>query len=269
MKYYQINPNVIFRNYGDFGYITDNRNFGYHFTNTSYVLGDRIVSESGAVILSCLEKSPRPLVEILNRVMKRFVNANEKQLKFDIESFLQTLSEAGFIIMGESADECRAKSCCSILREADDTSVSDNSLSSTQAFFEKKFGDKPFPVSVHIEIVSKCNERCIHCYIPHEYKNQVMAAEMFYDLMDQCQDLKIQHVTISGGEPMLHQDFIPFLKKCREYDMSVNVLSNLTLLNNDMIDEMRRNPLLGVQTSIYSMKSEIHDSITGGKAARV
>ena len=72
MKYYQINPNVIFRNYGDFGYITDNRNFGYHFTNTSYVLGDRIVSESGAVILSCLEKSPRPLVEILNRVMKRF-----------------------------------------------------------------------------------------------------------------------------------------------------------------------------------------------------
>lgn len=265
MKYYQINPNVIFRNYGDFGYITDNRNFGYHFTNTSYVLGDRIVSESGAVILSCLEKSPRPLVEILNRVMKRFVNANEKQLKFDIESFLQTLSEAGFIIMGESADECRAKSCCSILREAVDTSVSDNSLSSTQAFFEKKFGDKPFPVSVHIEIVSKCNERCIHCYIPHEYKNQVMAAEMFYDLMDQCQDLKIQHVTISGGEPMLHQDFIPFLKKCREYDMSVNVLSNLTLLNNDMIDEMRRNPLLGVQTSIYSMKSEIHDSITGSK----
>ena len=88
---------------------------------------------------------------------------------------------------------------------------------------------------------------------------------MFYDLMDQCQDLKIQHVTISGGEPMLHQDFIPFLKKCREYDMSVNVLSNLTLLNNDMIDEMRRNPLLGVQTSIYSMKSEIHDSITGSK----
>ena len=77
MKYYQINPNVIFRNYGDFGYITDNRNFGYHFTNTSYVLGDRIVSESGAVILSCLEKSPRPLVEILNRVMKRFVNANK------------------------------------------------------------------------------------------------------------------------------------------------------------------------------------------------
>ena len=74
MKYYQINPNVIFRNYDDFGYITDNRNFGYHFTNASYVLGDRIVSESAAIILSCLEKSPLSINEIANKAMKEFIN---------------------------------------------------------------------------------------------------------------------------------------------------------------------------------------------------
>lgn len=77
MKYYQIKPDVIFRNYGDFGYITDNRNFGYHFMNTSHVLGDRIVSESGAVILSCLEKTPLSIDEIVSGAMKEFDNANE------------------------------------------------------------------------------------------------------------------------------------------------------------------------------------------------
>lgn len=44
--------------------------------------------------------------------------------------------------------------------------------------------------------------------------------------------------------------------------MSVNILSNLTLLNNEIIDEMKHNPLLGVQTSIYSMNPDIHDAIT-------
>ena len=269
MKFYQINPYVIFRNYDDFGYITDNRNFGYHFTDTSYILGDRIVSESAAIILSCLEKSPLSINEIASKAMKEFIDANENQLKYDTEILLQTLAKDGFIITGDSEAECRKNAHnfiqYNIIDQPTKEYASEKSMSTTQAFFEQRFGDKPFPVSVHIDIISKCNERCIHCYIPHEYKNQMMEASMFFDLLDQCHNLKIQHVTISGGEPMLHQQFIPFLRKCRECDMSVNVLSNLTLLNDEIIEEMKRNPLLGVQTSIYSMRPEIHDAITNSK----
>lgn len=269
MKYYQIKPDVIFRNYGDFGYITDNRNFGYHFSNMSNVLGDRIVSESGAIILSCLEKTPISIDEIVRKAMKEFVDADENQLRLDVESLLQTLADSGFILIGESPEDCEVYSYCAAKRKEDKITIRDNApsniSSTTQAFFEKRFGDTPFPVSVHIEIVSKCNERCIHCYIPHEYKNQVMDAAMFFDLLNQCYNLKIQHITISGGEPMLHPQFISFLRKCKECDMSVNVLSNLTLIDDDIVDEMKQNPLLGVQTSIYSMKPEIHDAITNSK----
>lgn len=189
MKYYQIKPDVIFRNYGDFGYITDNRNFGYHFSNTSYVLGDKIVSESGAVILSCLEKKPLSLHEIVDRAMREFVDVDINQLRCDVEALLQSLLEAGFIITGESEDECRENSCRSFQHEVGNKSIgvnaTNNSTITTQTFFEKRFGDNPFPVSVHIEIVSKCNERCVHCYIPHEFKNQVMAPAMFFDLIKQ------------------------------------------------------------------------------------
>ena len=61
---------------------------------------------------------------------------------------------------------------------------------------------------------------------------------------------------------MLHPDFAGFLKKCRELDLSVNVLSNLTLLNDEVIAEMKKNPLLSVQASLYSMTPSVHDEIT-------
>ena len=61
---------------------------------------------------------------------------------------------------------------------------------------------------------------------------------------------------------MLHKNFVDFLKQCKEYEFSVNVLSNLTVLNDEIINEMKDNPLLGVQVSLYSMNPEIHDEIT-------
>ena len=53
-----------------------------------------------------------------------------------------------------------------------------------------------------------------------------------------------------------------FLRRCRELDLSVNVLSNLTLLTDEHLSEMKKNPLLSVQTSLYSMDPRVHDSIT-------
>jgi radical SAM protein with 4Fe4S-binding SPASM domain len=66
---------------------------------------------------------------------------------------------------------------------------------------------------------------------------------------------------------MVHKNFCDFLRKCKEYDFSVNVLSNLTLLDNEIINEMKANSLLGVQVSLYSMNPNIHDEITQMKGS--
>lgn len=79
--------------------------------------------------------------------------------------------------------------------------------------------------------------------------------------------MNVLHLTLSGGEPMLHKNFCDFLRKCREYDFSVNVLSNLTLLDGEILKEMKANPLLGVQVSLYSMNPDIHDEITQMKGS--
>ena len=95
--------------------------------------------------------------------------------------------------------------------------------------------------SIHIEIADACNERCVHCYIPNERKNNAIDPALFYRLIEEGRKMNIIHVTLSGGEPLLHKDILGFLKRCRELDLSVNVLSNLTLLTDDILSEMKKN----------------------------
>lgn len=98
MKYYRINQQVIFRHLGDFGYLTDNRNFGYTLLGNNYTLGDEIISETGADIISCLKKTPLSIDEIINEVIKIF--EPEAELRSNVIEFLELLCSKGFIIRG-------------------------------------------------------------------------------------------------------------------------------------------------------------------------
>lgn len=129
------------------------------------------------------------------------------------------------------------------------------------------FSENDFLRSIHIEIANKCNERCVHCYIPHELKVETIDPNLFYKILSEARALNVINITLSGGEPLLHKDILGFLSKCKELDMSVNILTNLTLLTDEIIDEIKKNPLISVQTSIYSMDPNIHDSITKVKGS--
>ena len=78
----------------------------------------------------------------------------------------------------------------------------------------------------------------MHCYIPPTCKDTAINSELLFKILQEGRNLNIIHVTLSGGEPLLHKDFLSFLKKCRELDLAVNVLTNLTLLNDKILDEM-------------------------------
>jgi radical SAM protein with 4Fe4S-binding SPASM domain len=272
--YFKKKTNIIFRNYNTFGYITDNRNFGYKLLNNSdNHIGDKILSESGALFISVLGKNPQTLDEIAINICNRFQDVEIDTIKQDANEFYSMLEKDGFIVSGNSIEECDEKDYKFSYKTSNPEVINySNSISfkqekSTQDFFEEYYNGRYQLTNIHIEISSKCNERCIHCYIPHEEKNNQIDSSLFYNILEQCKNLNIIHITISGGEPMLHKHFVDFLKKCREYNFSVNVLSNLTLLSDEIIYEMKANPLLGVQVSLYSMNSDIHDNITQTKGS--
>ncbi|TSC54034.1 MAG: Radical SAM domain protein [Parcubacteria group bacterium LiPW_30] len=273
--FFKIKSNIIFRNYVSFGYITDNRNFGYELTDDHESnIGDKIVSESGAVFLSVLSRKPQPIDKLANKIHKKFTDAEFRTIRNDATEFYCSLERDGFIVSGKTLQECDKKDKRFSYKTAEPESIKKDCSpiirhpeKSTQEFFEEYFNGKPHLTSLHIEIASKCNERCIHCYIPHDNKINVMEPDLFYDVLKQCKDMRVLHLTLSGGEPMLNKNFCDFLRKCKEYDFSVNVLSNLTLLDDEIIKEMKTNQLLGVQVSLYSMNSNVHDKITQTKGS--
>lgn len=263
--YYKIKNNILFRKYEGYGYITDNSMFGYRMSrDTSLYPGEEFISESGAVMLNQLNKTPQHLDDIVDKLLSIFVDVESDELKHDTAEFFDMFVKAGFLSRGESFGECNNIDNLNIgtIENVEPTTPIVSSDCSKIVF-----NQNDFLRSLHIEITNECNERCVHCYIPHGFKTKSIDSELFYRIVEEGRNMNIINVTLSGGEPLLHKDIIFFLKRCRELDLSVNVLTNLTLLTDDIIYEMKMNPLLCVQTSIYSMNSSIHDSITNVKGS--
>ena len=246
------------RIYDDVGYITNNSNYG-----------DRVTDKSGAVFLKALSRKPRELVELVKEITGAYKNADPAVIEQDVKDFYRLLEEDGFIVSGVTPEELDRKDIRFSYSELapktirkDFTPDPFRADKDTQDYLANHFKNKPHLSQFQVELTSRCNERCVHCYIPHENKTGDIVPQLFYDVLDQCSEMGVLNLTLSGGEPMLHPNFVEFLRKAKEYDFSINVLSNLTLLSDEIITEMKANRLSSVQVSLYSMNSDIHDSIT-------
>ena len=246
------------RQYDDIGYITSKSDFG-----------DRVVDDSGAVFLAALSRKGQSLDALTEKISRAFTGVDIETLKNDAREFYAMLEEDGFIVSGESEEELSRKDTRFSYSQLQPKTVkydfTPNILrapKSSQEFLDEHFKENPRLTSFQIEFTSRCNERCVHCYIPHENKILDIEPAFFYDILDQCRDMDILNLTLSGGEPMLHPNFLDFLKKAQRYDFSINILSNLTLLNDEIVAELKANRLSSVQVSLYSLNPKTHDSIT-------
>lgn len=259
--YYKIRDDVLFRKYQGHGYIADNSEYGYRMLddNRRY-LGEKYVSASGAVMLSMLGKSPRSIDDVVGELSQIFIGVEYEMLKQDTVDFFDLFVDEGFLSRGETIDACTDQFVETAPKLGNDAQIQDGIV--TNDCTGGEISPNEFLRSIHIEIADACNEHCIHCYIPNECKNNMIDSALFYRIIEEGRKMNIIHVTLSGGEPLLHKDIVDFLKKCRKLELSVNVLSNLTLLTDDIISEMKENTLLSVQVSLYSMDAAVHDSIT-------
>lgn len=264
LMFYKLQNDVVFRDYSEYGLITDNSEFGYRMLNDKRrKRPEKFVSKSGSVMLSTLGRKPKEIDEIVEVLVDVFEGVTKKQLKNDTIELFDYLVEEGYLSCGDSVDKCLDCESVSSINSSKTTTIEIES----EHCEKEVFNSKDFLRSIHVEIASACNERCVHCYIPQEYKTNIISSDLFFRIIDEARKMNVIHVTLSGGEPLLHKDIVVFLEKCRENDLSVNVLSNLTLLSDEIIDEMVKNPLVSVQTSIYAMSHNIHDSITGVKGS--
>lgn len=256
-------PYILYRDYQNYGYLTDNRNFGYDTASKSCLkTGEILLSKTGSIFYSSLSDGPQDIDSVITNLCCIFPNAPASVIREDAMAFFMDLFTRGFVFCGEDADSSvhMSRYFSYQNKQPYELSISENQTDLTD--YDIVFGEKPRLIRVHLDISSRCNENCVHCYIPANKKTRTMSEDMFDDILRQCREMNVLNLTISGGEPMLNPLLNSFLLKCRASNFSVNLLSNLTLLSDDLLETISRNPLISVQTSLYAMDATIHDSIT-------
>ena len=121
--------------------------------------------------------------------------------------------------------------------------------------------DQVIPISVTIEVTHRCNEHCVHCYLG-EHSSKGLTLEEYQNLFEHLAAAGPFFITFTGGEPFLRSDFIEIVRAARRRRFSVSILTNGTLIDQGLADELAALHVYDVHISIYGSNSTIHDQIT-------
>jgi len=117
------------------------------------------------------------------------------------------------------------------------------------------------PISVHLDITYRCNERCVHCYLDHDDHGEMTTAEI-EDVLNQLSDAGVFFLTLSGGEVLMRRDFFEIVEHARRLLFNVKVKTNGVMIREAHARRIRELGVEQVQISVYSHRPEVHDAIT-------
>src|ERR1017187_1183651 len=78
----------------------------------------------------------------------------------------------------------------------------------------RKATELGIPLSAHMDITWRCNERCEHCYLDHDEPGE-MTTDEIKDTIRQLADSGTFFLSISGGEPLMRRDCFEILGEAR------------------------------------------------------
>lgn len=125
--------------------------------------------------------------------------------------------------------------------------------------------EKGLPYSGSIEIITKCNFRCKHCYIPKH--TTIMDKKMVISLIDQMQKMGVFELMLTGGEIFLHPDIKEIIAFARSVGLRVTLFTNLYALDEALVAWLSGKYVQEISTTLFSLNEDINDSITGKKGS--
>lgn len=128
------------------------------------------------------------------------------------------------------------------------------------------------PLHMFLELVDHCNQECIHCYMNAKSNGGCsVSKERLFELLEMLSLEGTLVVELTGGEPLMHPDFKEILAFCAEYFDVVSVITNGTLIDNDMVctikDLSSGESRILVSVSLNSFDENFHDEFTGKKGS--
>lgn len=117
------------------------------------------------------------------------------------------------------------------------------------------------PITCVWEITMACNMRCKHCgsscenSLPGE-----LTTEEAFKFVDMCSEMKMEWISISGGEPFTRKDIVDVTKYAVSKGIGVNIITNGWLINDSTAKELGKLDNIRILISLDGPKY-IHDFI--------
>ncbi len=135
------------------------------------------------------------------------------------------------------------------------------------ADFRRRTIRRRVPISGILELTSRCNLKCVHCYLgPQEEQRKKrdleMTTEQAKDVIDQISASGCLYLVITGGDPMVRKDFAQVYRHAREKGLIVTVFCDGVLVTDKIVRLFQEIPPYNVDVSVYGATPATYEQVT-------
>lgn len=118
------------------------------------------------------------------------------------------------------------------------------------------------PFVAGLELTSVCNMRCVHCYMSDAEKKIGLSTEEWKRVIDRLYEAGVLILYMTGGEIFTRKDFLEIYLYAKKKGFIIELLTNATLLNEEIIEAFKIYPPATVSISVYGMTAQTYESVT-------
>lgn len=127
-------------------------------------------------------------------------------------------------------------------------------------------------VSFGIEVTARCNNNCAHCYInlpagDKKAKSKEMPLKEIKNIADQAVRLGALWCLITGGEPLLREDFFELYLYLKSKGLLVSVFTNATMITKKHAEFFKKYPPRDIEITVYGVTEDTYEKVTRRKGS--
>jgi len=118
------------------------------------------------------------------------------------------------------------------------------------------------PVVGGIELTERCNLKCAHCYIAHDPEKKEMSRKEIFRILDEITDAGCFWFLITGGEPLVRDDFLDIYTYAKKKGLIVTLFTNGTLITPYIADCLKEYFPFTIEITLYGVTKETYEKVT-------
>jgi radical SAM protein with 4Fe4S-binding SPASM domain len=131
----------------------------------------------------------------------------------------------------------------------------------------KKSRSKRILSSFNLEVTARCNNNCRHCYInlpagDKAAKKKELSLGEIKKIGDEAVKLGALWCLITGGEPLLREDFFELYLCLKRKGFLISVFTNATLITGKHIRLFKKYPPRDIEVSVYGITQDTYEAVT-------